>query len=54
MRRHHDRAMQHVRQGYVIDVARAPREEALIFDSANGLTDSEAAHLLGFNMNMFS
>ena len=53
MRRHDDRAVQHVRQLDVVDVARAAGKEALVFHPADRLTDSEAVHLLGLNLNMF-
>jgi hypothetical protein len=50
VRGHDHRAVQHVRQLDIVDVPRAPGEKALVLDPAHGLTDSEAAHLLRFNM----
>src|SRR5207253_5126755 len=44
MRRHHHRAVQHVRQLDVVDVARAAGEEALVLDAPDRLADAVSVH----------
>src|SRR5258708_21246959 len=44
MRRHHDRAMQHVRQPDVVDIAGTSGQETLVLDAQDRLTDAVAIH----------
>jgi hypothetical protein len=53
VRRHDDRAVQHVRQLQVVDVARAAGEEALVLDAAHGLANSITVHRGGFHLLRF-
>jgi hypothetical protein len=52
VRRHHHRAVQHVRKLDVVDIAGPAGEKARILDAAHGLPYSVSVHLLGFEVNM--